>query len=424
MITVRANGKEYSGFTSVSYQKSVDQLCAQFSISCTSDDNIAFPLPRGTAIELFIDGTKVLTGDVEQISGNGSHDDSSVTIQGRDKTRLVLKNDLPPKFSVKGPISLKAVIEKSLKECGINLRVIDESSGIDNFSSKEILTADVGADLWSFWLSLSEKRQVLITSDWDSNIVIINPGQTKYNKKIEHRFDDNGRNNVLSYEFAFDDSNRRSEYHVRSIDNFSVRRNEPPPSENALWTQPPDDKVSSESLTSIDAGISASSPGGEVERVLSWQGASLETAAKNITSKRTRRVGVAYDSAINDGSVSYEKAERSSDSKECERIARWRANEAMVDSISYSCDIPGHTADYKPYNAGYMMDVVSEPAGINSQMLIRSINMIMSKSGEDAEELTTIGFTTPNAYSIGDKSDNSQYDSGVIGENWNDGDFK
>jgi prophage tail gpP-like protein len=420
MITIKANGVEYYGFTTVTVKSSIDELCKQFTVTCTSDDAKAFPLPRGTEIEIFIDGTSSLLGNIERINGSTSHGDSSVQLSGRDRAKVILKHDMPPKLNFVGPIALDRIMEQTLKKTGLNFKIIDKTEGIDSFSKKEILSAGVGSTIWDFWISLAEKRQVLITTDWESNIVIINPGNDKYARKIIHTYSDNRNlNNVISEDFTFDDTERRSQYQVRSQSNYAVRRDEQPPGDNSLWTPSPDPVVQNDNVDAVNELLANSEPGSERERVLKEQLLAVQSGAQVISSNRIRQIGVAYDNSITDGSVSYEKSERSSDARECERIAKWRANQARVNSVNYSCVVAGHTADSEPFDSGYIMDVESEPAGIRSPMLIRSAEMTMSRSGEDADETTSLTFTIPDGYTTDDSASDTQLRTGIVGDNWN-----
>ena len=115
MIDVLIDGVRYGDFTRVTFTDSAENLCNQFSISCTAKDGFKFPIRRGLPCEIHIDGNKIFTGAVEKIKGSYSFDAYSISFDGRDKTKEILKQHLPPGFNLKGPIALKSVIEKALK---------------------------------------------------------------------------------------------------------------------------------------------------------------------------------------------------------------------------------------------------------------------------------------------------------------------
>lgn len=192
-----------------------------------------------------------------------------------------------------------------------------------------------------------------------------------------------------------------------------------------MWEPPVDDSLENEETFRIRQAALLAEPGSELGRVLNEKLDEVQTELeKKPKTKRTRTIGIAYDTAITDGSKMYEKAERSSDNDECERIAKWRANQARVASIAYNCKVPGLIADSEPYQSGYIMDVISEPASIDSSMMINSVTLTSDRSGEDADEYSSLGFTIPDAYSSDGTPTDTQIRVGNIGENWSEGEFQ
>ena len=238
MMTVRIDGVAFDGFTSMSVIGSVDQLCHQFVMECSSDSRGAFPVKRGATAEFFIDDVLIMKGMVETIEGEYSADSYSVKISGRDSTLEVLKHDLPPDFVVRGPIQLKALMEKTLDAVGLYFEIVDEVGDLDDLSDKEVLTDDVGSTVWDFWVKLAEKRQVLITKDENARIIITRPNSNQYGIALVNWIEDpDGQNNILKASFKWDESDRRREYHVHSQMNVSVvRKDEDPPEEDEYWT--------------------------------------------------------------------------------------------------------------------------------------------------------------------------------------------
>jgi prophage tail gpP-like protein len=229
MIDVTINGEVFEGFTKISVMDSIDQLCNQFTMECTSTTGQSFVIPRGSSINIKIMGTDVLTGAVESVQGKYKSDEYQLSIAGRDNTRDVLKADLNPATVFQGGITLEQVIRKTLKESGISLEVINEVDDLEPFTKKEVVTDDVGSTIWDFWSQLADKRQVLITKDGFSRILITRPNQNVYITALRQLVDDPiNNNNILEADWDFDDSDRRNQYNVYSQANFSVPREEEP----------------------------------------------------------------------------------------------------------------------------------------------------------------------------------------------------
>jgi len=435
MIEIRIDGEAFNGFTEIQMTDAVDQLCNQITAGCTADDGAApFAVPRGAMIELWVGDFRVMKGVVEKNKGKYDAKSYSIKVHGRDETKAVLKADLPPGFVVKGPIQLAKVMEKSLKAVGVVLSVIDETDGIDPYTSKELLTDNVGATVWEFWLGLAEKRKVLITKDADGNIVIRNPNDRSYNGALRQLLSDpENQNNILGGSWDFDDSERRHEYNVYSQSNVSVARTEDPPADGE-YHEPEEGTDGAPEVTQNQAEIEAlqaqlltAEPGSEVERVIADQISALSGTSDSkpqIKSKRVQTRGRAIDPAIAAGSVSHEVAEHPSDDDECERLAEWNCNQARVKSNRYSCSVEQLLIDGEPWQAGYLIAVVDEIAGIDSMMLISTVVYSTSVTDDGtAEEKVRLQLTIPDGYSQDAVASDSQKQSGIIGDKWA-GDFQ
>lgn len=435
MMRVRVNGKDYDGFTSVSVKDTIDQLCNQFTLKCSADSKQAFPIPRGSSIEIYIDDFLILTGVVEGSAGGYSDTDYHVTLTGRDNTRNVLKADLKPNFVVKGPIQLKKLMEKTLDKAGIDLAVIDEVGDLDAFTSKEVLTDDVGSTIWDFWVKLKEKRQVLITKDENSNILIRNPNDRKYKTTLVQLIEDpDGNNNILKATWNFDDSDRRHEYNVYGQINRSVPRTEAPPAAGEIWepepeSPPPTDPQNQELIDEINRQIAAAEPGSELQRIYQESlddltGGEAISEPQFVTTREQTR-GTVIDDAVDVGSVMHEMAENPSDDDECERLAKWRCNLKRIEAESYTATLFDLLLDGEPVKSGVLIDVQDEIASIDSTMLIKSVEFTNSVDEKGkAEELATLTFTIPDGYSQDAVASVSQKQTGVIGKNWNKGNFQ
>jgi len=425
---------EYAGFSSVSITDTVDELCNQFKFDCTADRSQAFPIPRGSRMDVLVEGFTVLPGAVEIADVEYDPESFKISVEGRDASKVILKTDLPPSFQLKGPIKLKRVMEKTLAAVDIDLEVVDTVGNLDPYTSKEVLTEDVGISVWEFWVKLAEKRQVLITKNRAGQLVIYRPGSRKYNKVLRQLYNDpEGLNNILSARGRSDDSDRRRENNVVSQANVSVPRDEAPPAPGEEYDPnagaPPAQQPlqNKEDIEAINELLKHVDKGSEEERVLKEQLAILDASnpafTKKFQTKRVQTSGTVIDTDVEDG-VRWETAEDPSDDDECERLAKWRCNRARVESITYSCSTADLIADEEPWEAGYLVNVVDQIADVNATLLIKSVSFVSRKTeAGDVEEVADLVFAIPDAYGEGATPGASERQVTVIGANFNQEEF-
>lgn len=441
MITLRINGTDFRGFTDISLIDRVNTLCNQMTVRCASEDGgFMFPIKRGSTAEIDIDGTTVFTGKVEKSKGRAGQNSYEISTEGRDKNSDILKSQLRPDINFKGPVSLKSIIEKTLKKMGIQRDVLDETGGIDDFTDKELANEDVGKEIFDYWLTLAQKRNCLVSKNRDGAIVIIRPNQRKYTKKLYRRISDtSGANNIIESDWDFDDSERCHEYNVYSQTNRSAPSDLAATSADSVIDDPNAETESPAESQNSDAQkiailnkMNTLDPSSEQFFVLqsqlealggSFQGGS--SGQSNFRSSRVATKGTAFDYGVPPGTVRHETADDPSDDDECERLAKWACNRARAESVSYSCVVSDVLADDEPWESGWLVDVIDEVADIDATLLIESVEFSSSKSENgSASEDATLTFTVPDAYTDSDTADESLIEINRIGTNWNEGDFR
>ena len=439
MLKVEVDGVVYDGFTEVSMVDDYEQLCNQFVLKCTASNSDFFPIYRDASINIYNGDTRLMTGIVEIINGSYSANDYTVKVSGRDITRNVLKNDIPPGLSFAGPTTLESVIKKTLTKIGVDLAVINLVEDEESFSDKEILKTDIGDSVWDFWVKLAQKVQVLITKDENGNIVLINPKSEKYNTTLVNFIEDpNEQNNILTAKWKYDDSERRYIYNVYSHENVSIRRRTNPPLETEYWT--PEDVEFTDASVFLDTGKTSDrykalynrfqflTPGTNeyiaVKRELA-QAARGEEPNFAYTRRRQQTSGVAIDTNGQPGSACHMVSDDPADNDECLRQAKWKANQQRIRSVQYSCEVENLTIDNQPWKSGYLIDVFDEVAQIKAEMLITRVeyNSSVTENGS-SESTVSLTFSLPDAYTKNEKASDVQKGVNVVGNKWNNGDFQ
>ena len=434
MMTVKANGTVFNGFTSLSVIDSVDNFCKQFKLTCSASDqegSFTFPIKRGSTIEVMVNDKVVFIGFVEKVSGNYSSDSYEIKVEGRDNGKSILKADLPPSFNLKGPISLKDIFVKTLKANGLQFEVENQAGIVKDFSTKEIVNDDVGTSTFDFWLELAKKRQLIISKDIESTTVyILRPNQNKYRYSLNNYIDNiRGLNNIVSGDFSFDDSDRRNEYNVYSQEPATSKR-----ARNTsellsdLFAENKQDQVG-KTVSAADKAkqdelnqrLNQYEPGSQAYTAILKQLSALQIGASDgFRRSRVATKGTATDDAIPVGSVFHKVAETPSTDDECQEQAEWECNTQRVRAVTFSCVVAEMEADGEPWKAGYLIDVFDEIASINSTMLIKDVEFTTETTEDgDVEEITNLTLTIPDGFTDDATASSSQQQTSEIGENWN-----
>lgn len=430
-IVVIVNGVPYEGFYGVSVVDSVDNLCSQYMQDCTSDTGgNAFPIKQGASVEVEVDGVSVFKGLTETSKGSGGGERYSVKTEGRDSNLAILKTCLEPSVSLKGPIALKKVIEKVLRESSLYRNIIDETTGLKKFTRRELLNDDVGTKIFDYWIELARKRQVLITGNRNNDIVVYRPGKNKYAVKLYNLKDDRNRqNNITGYEFEYSSSGMAAKYVVHSQYNFAAKKRKAPPVGDALATDIFDtDKTSApaqtEEYNQLQTQLATVEVGSQQYFAILEQMGKISTGGGGQRRSRVATSGTVYNTLVSDGSTRHIVADVPSDDDECERLAKWNCNLDRAKSISYSCTTPILSPDGEPWKKGYLVDIVDDDADIDATMLISQVEFRTSKTDDGAaEDIARLTMKVPDAFSENAVVDPALVRINRIGANWNEGTF-
>lgn len=192
-IILEVNGVEFTGFTNISVSKSMEGLSTLFSFTATSREIIVNgnrvlvdePKVQDEA-RVFIDGTLISTGFIDDLSISYSADGHSISVSGRDQTGDLIDSSFYQQSKEYKQRDLKRLIEIALKDNGYtNIKVINEVDNIGKLESSEdpnsfgsSATARVadGDTIFSFIDKYAKKLQVLLVTNVDGNIVITREG--------------------------------------------------------------------------------------------------------------------------------------------------------------------------------------------------------------------------------------------------------
>ena len=217
-MLLEVNGVQYDNFTGASCEIRLDALSNTFGFEAVAAGGAPLPFKGGEACAVIVNGTKVLTGSIEVVNVDYDSTNHLISIQGRDKTGDLLDSSLDAISDIRAPITLKQLIEKVLKQISLSINVIDQVSPEPFNAAEDIISPEPGDNAFEFIERYSKKRQVLLTSDSDGNIVIAsNSGETAPGA-VQHIVDAND-NNVIAGSFSFDTTGRYNIYKFASQQN-------------------------------------------------------------------------------------------------------------------------------------------------------------------------------------------------------------
>lgn len=345
-MKLEVNGVEYEQFISATAEIRLDALSNSFSFTSAGENKSRPPFKKGDAVRVIVNNENVLAGNIEIVAGNYDSESHTFTYSGRDKTGDLVDSTVSAISDLKAPITLKQVIEKVLDNLGLDLVVIDNANP-ESFKKAEDITApEPGENAFGFIEALARKRQVLLTSNADGNIVIEQtPGATLIHTLQNLNGADN--NNILSASFSYDDTGRFNVYQMVS-------------------------------------GLNPTS--------LSFAGTVPNADIVNQKSK-------VIDSAIRVGRQLIMTPEGSYSDTENEKRAKWESRIRQARGQLYSAIIQGHiTPDIGDlWKVNTVVGVLDDFASIQAEMLINSVSYRLDT---DSGSTTTLSLVEQNAYNL------------------------
>lgn len=221
MLTLEINGYPYTNFNDVRVTKSIRELSGSFTFTANNDpkNNELFEIYTGDACRVLVDDKPIITGYIDIIEVEYSIDKHNIIIQGRDKTSDIIDSTVDGSLSFTENISLKAVIELILSKSNIDIDVIDNVGTLEDFSSSEVISSTVGDTVFDIINAYAKKRQVLLTSNEDGNIVITRGEGIETNATLNLTKNSNGFNNIKSGRVVRDSTKQFYNYTYKSQNN-------------------------------------------------------------------------------------------------------------------------------------------------------------------------------------------------------------
>jgi len=339
-MILEVDGTEFAGFLAGSATVRLDALTNTFSFSMTSDKANALPFRGGEACIVKVDGEKIITGHIEIVNVDGDSSDHSISITGRDNTGDILDSNIGSLEDIRPPTTLKRIIEIAIKHIGSTISVVQEFEPKPFVTTEDLASPEPGQDVWDFIETLARKRQVLLSSNADGNVLITRSKSEEVDATLQHLIGRND-NNVLKYSVSYDTTGRYNVYRM------STQLNP---------------------VAMVDAGRFSN------ETIVSQNGQSTD-----LEIRKGRQLVLITE---NSGSTPIDRA-------------KWEANVRRARGKMYSATVHGfrnQTGNIWAVNE--LVQVNDEFAGINSRMLVSSVEFNIGTEGR----LTTLALVDKGSY--------------------------
>lgn len=344
-ITIDVNGVEYSNFTSAGVTLRLDAIAGDFFFSTVITGENFLPIKVNDLCEISVDGTRVLTGYVEVVNVAYTADTHSIDISGRSKTSDIIDSDINS-LELKPEITLKEIIEKIISHIESDVKVINEAGDVEPFKTAEdLISPEIGENAFEFIEKIARKRQILLSSDGNGNIVLTRSGKDTPPDTLRNQIKSND-NNIKSASISYDMTERFSRYVVKSQLN----------------------------LTALNFGG--------------------KTKSADIVDQKSEAVTDDEMIKLRKGRQLVIQAESSSSNGETTNRAEWEAKIRKARSITYSVEVKGFGVNGKLWGVNQLVKIHDDFARVHSDMLINEISYY--QDGNSAS--TNISFVAENAY--------------------------
>jgi prophage tail gpP-like protein len=215
---VHLNGQHFDRYTSISFNRAIDNNVGQFTIEASDKNPKDTPLQANDLIEIYCGTEKVFTGYADKLTVQGSRDGSKITYAGRDILCDAVDSSVPDKGkNKKGTYTLKAACEAAFKTLGMTNKVIDTTK--DKIGDKKIKQQKTeesgGCQVMQSLSKMAAKLQVWLIADENGDLLIFRAGEKTADIEFYYLFDGEGKNNILDAELAIDLSQVFSKIKVR-----------------------------------------------------------------------------------------------------------------------------------------------------------------------------------------------------------------
>ena len=342
MIEFEVNGRRYIDFISATVTRSVGTLSNDFEFTASAVNGFP-PFKSGDKVVAIVDGEKQATGYIGRVFGDEANGSHNVTYSGRDLTADFVNSSIDSLGDISAEIQLSGLIVVILQHIGLDISVIDELE-LEPFNvAEDNIRPEVGDNCYNFVIGYAKKRQALLTSDGDGNIVITRSSAVRTGQHVQ-RLNGNQNNNIISQEWDIDDDKRFNRYIVRG-------------------QQDP-----------IALNFAGDVPIGDVVDVS----------------------GIAVDPSIRTSRQNVIVEQKGYSNAELTERAKWSKKLAQAEANKFTCTVKDHAFNGQVWRENTLVLVNSDAADISRDMLLKTVTFNHSSGGTT----TKLDFVEKDVYNI------------------------
>ena len=208
---LKCNGTLYGGWKEIQIQRGIEQIAGQYSIAVTdrwSGQDTARPIEPGDKCEVAIDGETILTGYIDATDDSYDANNTSLQVNGRDKTADLIDCSAVFKTGQWKGGSLKKLATDLLAPFGIELIIGQYAEKAAN----EVITSfniEEGETVFDCLERACRIKAVMMWTNGLGQLIIDLPGKQRCETALVEG------ENILSAQRTRDASERFSEYTVK-----------------------------------------------------------------------------------------------------------------------------------------------------------------------------------------------------------------
>lgn len=369
-VIVVANGKPLGGWLEVQIDQAHDKVAGQASVKMSEQPGVPMPIKLGDKVQVLIDGRSVIKGHVHEFIGTMDYNSHDMTVTIRDQTQDVIDSTVGPNLKLKSPISLKQIAERTLGTMGLgHIKVIDKV-GPDIFQQGEQISASIDDRGFRFLDQWAQKRQVLLNTDGEGNIVIDRnlKERAPVGAVLISRYQDTSLNNVKKSQFRNSDLDRHNSIAVNGQKSTNDKDH--------------------------------------------WEAKSKDEATAQADPLQ-KNWGVAHDTSIRPERKLHGRGAKGLSQSTPHKAAKWRSSAARAHGYQYVATVDGfYGSTGWLWWHGFMVPVLDEHWDIEAELMISDVRFIKTWTGG---EITEITLTLPDAYTTEEEGSPSDFRTGRFG---------
>ena len=346
-MILEVNGTPYDFFTSISANIRLDALSREFSFVATRTNGTDLPFRGGESCRVLDGDDALASGHIERLDVSYDQASHGIALSGRDNTGDIVDSSIVDMSDLSAPITLRRCVQRVIANIGADIDVIDDAGGVNFQRAADLIAPEPGQNAFDFLETLARRRQVLLTSNGDGDVVLTRAATAQSQGRLQN-VPGASDNNIIASTTSYDGTGRYHNYQF----------------------------VSALNPIALNLGGGATDVGEVVAQRASVTDASV---------REGRQLGLQSE-ASQSNAVNQERAQ-------------WEANLRRARGRLYSATVQGfrEVPGGELWGVNKLIPVVDTFAGIDGTMLISGVAFAYSQANGST---TTLTLVPPEAYTL------------------------